>query len=515
MKIQQYFIGASIFFLVLSVASCANMVSPTGGPKDTTSPYLISSNPKPNSLNVNSKEINITFNEYIDLKNIQNEFIISPSNVEADIKKEGKKIKINLSEKPSENTTYILNFGNAIVDYTENNIAKDFKFIFSTGNVIDSLSISGNVLDAFKIEPVKDAIICLYVNPLNDSIVYKNKPDYTVRSDDQGKFRFTNLKENTYKLFVLLEENNNKIYDAETELIGFMDTLIHLKKNIQLSDLKLFKEIPKKKKIINKSISNQKIELTFNKENNSKIKSENNTIDTIIYNKKSDTISIYYKNKIDSSTIYVLDNNVIDTLQFKFTKNLKKRDLNIVIDNKIIDDKVSISSNDLFRINNIDSLKLYEDSQLVKFTLLKNTYNGYLLEYNFTEDKKYELNIGDSAFVSYEGVKNKKVKNIVQFRKVEDYGNIIINLNNNENIIYELINEKNDIVRRTLNEKEKLNFTYLLPGTYRLRMIKDENNNGNWDTGNYNKKQQPEKVEYYINPIKIRANWDLEISLVP
>lgn len=515
MKIQQYFIGASILFFVLSVASCANMVSPTGGPKDTTSPYLISSNPQPNSLNVNSKEISITFNEYIDLKNIQNEFIISPSNVEADIKKEGKKIKINLSEKPSENTTYILNFGNAIVDYTENNIAKDFKFIFSTGNVIDSLSISGNVLDAFKFEPVKDALICLYVNPLNDSIVYKNKPDYTVRADEQGKFRFTNLKENTYKLFVLLEENNNKIYDSETEQIAFIDTLIHLEKNIQLSDLKLFKEVPKKKKLINKSISNQKIELTFNKENNSKIKSEDKNTDTILYSKKNDTISIYYKNKIDSSTIYVLENNKMDTLQFKFTKNLKKRDLNIVIDNKIIDDKVSISSNDLFRINNIDSIKLYEDSQLVKFTLLKNSYNTYLIKYNFTIDKRYELNIGDSAFVSYEGVKNKKVKNIVQFRKFEDYGNIIINLNKNENIIYELINEKNEVVRRTLNEKEKLNFTYLLPGSYRLRMINDENKNGVWDTGNYIEKRQAEKVEYYINPIKIRANWDLEISLVP
>lgn len=515
MNIKSYLIRAFLFSIIISVVSCANMVSPTGGPKDTTSPYLISSVPEMNSLNMNSKEIVLNFNEYIDLKNIQNEFIISPGNIEADIKKDGKRIKINLSNKPLDNTTYILNFGNAIVDYTENNISKDFKFIFSTGNTIDSLNISGNVLDAFKLEPVKDALVSLYIKPENDSVVIKNKPDYTVRTNDQGVFRFTNLKENSYKLFVLVEENNNKLFDTEEEKIAFVDTLINLRNNIQLSNLKLFKEIPSKKKLINKSVANQKIELNYNKANNTKISSTDINLDTIIYSKNSDSISIYYKNKIDSTTVYSVDDNKTDTIKFKFAKNLKKKDLNIVIDNKIYDDKIIINSADLFRLYNKDSIQLFEDSQKVNYTISKNNYNSYIIDFPFRNEKKYEMVIGDSAFVSFENVKSKKIKSGLYFRKIEDYGSVLINLNNSSSIIYELINEKNDVIRRSVNKKDKLYYTFLSPGTYRLRLIYDENNNEIWDTGNYLKNKQPEKVEYYSNPIKIRANWDLEINLIP
>ncbi len=515
MKIQHYLIRSSLYFFVIFIVSCANMVSPSGGPKDTTSPYLISSVPEMNSLNVNSKEIVLTFNEFIDLKNIQNEFIISPGNIEADIKKDGKKLRINLSEKPAENTTYILNFGNAIIDYTENNIAKDFKFIFSTGNTIDSLSISGNILDAFKLEPIKDALVCLYSNPDNDSIVYKKKPDYTVRTNEQGVFKFTNLKENDYKVFALLEENNNKIYDSENEQIAFLDTIIKLKNNVQLSNMNMFKEIPLKKKLINKAITYQKIELTYNKSNNTKIMNLDENIDTIIYSKNSDSISVYFKEKIDSTSIYTYEANKTDTLKFKFTKNLKKKDFNIFIDNKINEKYVSINNSDLFKVANTDSIILFEDSLNVKFNLIRNNYNNYLVEYNFIADKKYELYLGDSSFISYEGVKNKKLKSNLIFKKIEDYGSIIINLSNKENKIYELINEKNDIIRRSINPTENINYTFLNPGSYRLRIIHDENNNGNWDTGNYIKNKQAEKVEYYLNPIKVRANWDLEINLIP
>ena len=119
-----FFIYSTYFLL----SACANMVNPSGGLKDEQAPQLLKSKPELNSTNFNSKSIELTFNEYINLKDIQNEFIISPSNIEAEVKKDGKKLKIELSENPKENTTYILNFGNAISDYTENNIYKDFKF---------------------------------------------------------------------------------------------------------------------------------------------------------------------------------------------------------------------------------------------------------------------------------------------------------------------------------------------------------------------------------------------------
>ena len=515
MAVYQYIIKISCTLVTMSFFSCANMINPTGGPKDTTSPYLISSNPSINSTNVSTREIILTFNEFIDLKNIQNEFIISPGNINADIKKDGKKLKISLNEKPAENTTYILNFGNSIMDYTENNIAKDFKFIFSSGSNIDSLSISGNLLDAYKLEPVKDALVCLYINPENDSVVYKRKPDYTVRSNDLGVFKFTNLKDNNYKLFALLEENNNKLFDSENEQIAFIDTIIKLKKNIQLSDLKMFKEIPNKKKLINKSITYQKIELNYNKANNTKIKPIDNTIDTIVYSNNSDSISIYFTKRLDSTQVITYDGNKMDTLNIKFPKNLKKKDFNIVIDNKIYGQNVIINSSDFFKLNNKDSVILYEDSQKVNYILKRNNYNSYLLNYPFVIDKKYELYIGDSSFISYDYLKNKRLKSNLNFRKIDEYGSININLSEVNNIIYELINEKNETVRRTKNASSPINYSMLIPGTYKLRLIYDDNNNGIWDTGHYLKKIQAEKVSYYINPIKVRANWDLEINLIP
>ncbi len=506
-----FFIYSTYFLL----SACANMVNPSGGLKDEQAPQLLKSKPELNATNFNSKSIELTFNEYINLKDIQSEFIISPSNIEAEVKKDGKKLKIELSENPKENTTYILNFGNAISDYTENNISKDFKFIFSTGNNIDSLSLSGNILNSFTLEPVKDVIICLYTEVTNDSIVYKKKPDYTVRTDDLGKFKFTNLKSNKYKLFAIKEENNNKIFDSQEEEIAYQDTIVNLFQNTQLSNLKLFKEKASKRKLVNKDISYQKVELIFNKENKLKLIDIHPKIDTIIYAPNNDTISVYYKENADSTALYLEEENKIDTIKIKFAKSLKKRELNIAIDQKINNNSIQIITNDLFELNKLDSVNLFEDSINVKFSIEKIKYNKYSLTYNFNTDKKYYLTIGDSAFVSFQKNYNKKIKSNINFINPEDYGTLSIKPLDNDSIIYELLNDKNEVVKTNYNIKETIVYTNINPGTYRIRMIYDTNKNNKWDTGNYLNNIQPEKIEYYINPIKIRANWDLEIVLTP
>ncbi len=507
-----------IYFLCctyLFMSACANMVTPSGGLKDIDAPKIIKSEPPQNAKNFNEKNIEITFDEYINLKDIQNEFIISPSNIDAEVKKDGKKLKIKLSDSPKENTTYILNFGNAISDYTENNISQDFKFIFSTGDSIDSLSLSGNILNSFNLDPVKNVIICLYTDILDDSIVYKRKPDYTVRTDETGKFRFTNLKANKYKLFAIKEENNNKLFDTQEEEIAFSDTIINLKQNAQFSNIKLFKEKASKRKLVSKDISYQKVELIFNKENNIKLIDLHPKIDTVIYSSKKDTINIYYTENADSTAIYLMEENKIDTIKVKFAKSLKKRELNIAIDPKINNNKVLISTYDLFEINKIDSIQLFEDSIPVKFTLEKIKYNKYVLNYKFDIDKKYYIIIADSAYISFQKNYNKKIKSVLTFMKPEDYGTLSIKPLANDSIIYELLNDKNEIINTNVNVKETIVHTNLNPGTYRIRMIYDANKNYKWDTGNYLKNIQPEKIEYYINPIKIRANWDLEIVLTP
>lgn len=491
------------------------MVTPSGGLKDIDAPQVLKSKPSQNSTNFNEKSIEITFDEYINLKDINSEFIISPSNIEAEVKKDGKKLKIELSEYPKENTTYILNFGNAISDYTENNISKDFKFIFSSGNTIDSLSLSGNILNSFTLESVKDVIICLYTDCTYDSIVYKKKPDYTVRTDETGKFRFTNLKSNKYKLFAIKEENNNKIFDSQDEEIAFSDTIINLYQNTQIFDMKIFKEKATKRKLVSKDFSYQKVELVFNKENNINLINVHPKIDTIIYSANKDTINVYYTENTDSTGLYLEEENKIDTIKVKFAKSLKKRDINIAINPIINNNKVLISTYDLIELNEIDSIKLFEDSIPVMFKLEKSNYNKYVLNYNFDINKKYNLIISDSAFISFQNNYNKKIKSNLNFINPEDYGTLSIKPLNNDSIIYELLNDKNEVIKTNINVKGTIIHTNLSPGTYRIRMIYDSNKNRKWDTGNYLENIQPEKIVYYNNPIKIRANWDLEIILIP
>lgn len=513
MKIQLLSLKITTIFFAAFIISCANMVSPNGGLKDEAAPILVKAKPQNLTTNFKGKKIELTFNEYINLKDIQTQLIVSPGDVNAEVKKAGKVLTIELDNTPQDSATYIINFGDAISDYTENNISKDFKYIFSTADVIDSLKISGRIVDAIKKEIVKDVIVCLY-NTYEDSVVYKRKPDYTVRSNETGSFLFTNLKAGKYKLFLIKEENNNKIFDSQEEEIGFIDTLIDLKENNKLNELILFIEKPLQRKLINKGISYQKVELLFNKKNNIQLTDLDKSIDTVIYSKNKDSILVYYSSMPDTSYLFLTENNKIDTVKIKFSKSAKKSDLNIAAEPKIIGNNVIIKSNDLFDLNQLDSLILQEDSINVKFNLTKTSYNNFVLNYKFDLEKNYILKISDSVFKSYQGSYNKEIYSRITFFKEEELGTLKINEVEN-NTIYELMNERNEIVRRTIiTDEESINYKNLFPGSYRLRIISDTNKNGIWDTGNYLQKLQPEKIIYYNNPIKIRANWDLEIQLI-
>jgi len=512
MNISNFFNKISILLFACFLYSCANMVNPSGGLKDVDAPVLLKSKPKIYSTNFTGKKIELTFNEYLNVKDIQKQLIVSPGDIEVDVKKQGKNLILELDKNPSENTTYIINFGDAISDYTENNITKDFKYIFSTGSEIDSLELSGFVVDAIKKEKIKDAIVCLYKSN-NDSIVYKSKPDYTVRTNENGFYKFTNLKNNSYKIFCLKETNNNKIFDSQEEEIAFNDTLIELNKNSKNSALILFTEKPQQRKLLNKSFTYLKAELIFNKKNNIKLVSLDKSIDTVIYSNKKDTILVYYRNIPDSSYIYLSEENKIDTIAAKFSKSIKKADFNLSVENKIIDNVLLIKSNDLFRINQLDSMVIMEDSINIKFDIKPVAYNIYKVEYPFNKEKNYTIRIADSVFKSYNGNYNKPTLSKINFYKNEEFGTLTIS-NCSENKIYELLNEKFEIIRSTTNKNQKtINYKNVLPGTYKLRIINDENNNGTWDTGNYLKHIQPEKIEYYSNPIKVRANWDMEIVI--
>ncbi len=494
------------------------MVALTGGEKDTIAPQLLKAKPNNFQTNFNSNNIELLFDEYLQLKNAEEQIIIGPNNglkIKAKIK--GKKIGLTLSGDLKENTTYNINLGEALSDYTESNILRDFQYVFSTGANLDSISIRGQVKDAFKGDYLKDAIVGLYALPVSDSCVYLNKPDYYARTNAQGYYQIKNIKEGKYKIFALAESNNNKIYDNNEELIGFYDTDLDLKKDTALSVIAAFRALPSKIKLKESSLKGNKISLLFNqKVKNIQYQITPKTNILLVDKINTDSLEIYLKDKKDSLSIVLTAEGYRDTILLKSEKEKKKNTLNLDINNyQNTQNTIYINSLTPLTIINKDSIYFKTDSlNYIKVnTKLSDNTKEIIINYSFENNKKYELFIADSALVNNNTEHNKSLKYQVKSYNEESFGNLIINTNPSANqIIYELlVGEK--IVYRVIGKSDKINIKLLNPGEYKLRIIKDENNNNSWDAGNCLLKRQAEKVSYYPAGVKVRANWDLEINL--
>ena len=218
-------------FLLLLLCRCANPVTPEGGPKDVTPPKATDCDPPALTTHFHKKDIRITFNKYIQLKDQHNQINIAPPLLpHTDIRLRGKSIVIKLADTLKSNTTYSINFGEAISDLTENNILHDFTYTFSTGSYIDSLSLSGRILNAFDQVPQKDVIAMLYINendtlPL-DSLPFHVKPYYMAKTNENGDFIFRNLRDVPFLLFALKDMNGDYIFNLPNEKIAFCDSLV-------------------------------------------------------------------------------------------------------------------------------------------------------------------------------------------------------------------------------------------------------------------------------------------------
>lgn len=221
-----------ILLLCYSAAwRCGNPVAPQGGPKDTRAPKAIGFDPGNYSVNFIGKKIRIDFDEFIAVKNQSAELSISPPlKYIPEVKVRGKSLLIDIEDTLLENTTYSFNFGNAISDITENNILTGFKYVLSTGSFIDSLSLKGKVINAYDLIGAKDVFAMLYIDnndtiPL-DSLPFKTKPYYVVKTNETGEFIFQNLKNASMKLMALSDQNGNLIIDAHAERVAFYDSLV-------------------------------------------------------------------------------------------------------------------------------------------------------------------------------------------------------------------------------------------------------------------------------------------------
>ena len=211
---------------LLLLTACAVQVAPSGGPKDVTPPEILKSTPPNNSVNYTGDRIIITFDEFVTLKEINTQLVISPPLRETpEFNMRGKNMIIKLNEPLMENATYNFYFGDAIVDITEGNPLSSYNFSLSTGPVLDSLSIKGKLMDAFTNQPIENAFVMLY-DTIYDSIPYLQRPYYISKTNKTGDFALNNLRDSEYLIFALSDINSNYLYDLPTESIAFADSLI-------------------------------------------------------------------------------------------------------------------------------------------------------------------------------------------------------------------------------------------------------------------------------------------------
>ena len=522
-------------FLILFFSQCAKKGRPSGGPKDEDAPLFVTADPPYESINFDKNEINIYFNEYIKLKDLNKQLIVSPplnpSNPSL-ISPQGspsKFINIKILDTLKENSTYIFDFGNSVQDNNESNTLERFKYVFSTGTYIDSLTLEGSVKNSFKSEDLKNIKLLLYRldSSYSDSAVYKRKPDYVTSSLDTSNYKFSNLRKGNYLLVALNDERSDYLFNPKADEIGFLKDTISLPRDSILKDIiSIFKEeLPYKFKR-GKEISKGQLILGYEgkatKINIETLSAVPDNFQTITFPEKDkDTINLWHTPIERDSLIFKVNNNGIsDTIVIKLRKkeidSLKVSPQTIgVLDYK---DTLFLSTNN--PIIKIDTTKInFIDTDTINilytpYISKKENKIGFIFQKKFK--KTYKLNVYPNALTDIFNTSNDTIISQFKTRSLEDYGEITLDVKNTKKtpVIIQLtdLNDKT-IAQEITSVSKNISFKYLNPNRYKIRIIYDTNNNGKWDTGNYLAKKQPELVEYLPEIQEVRANWQLPIVL--
>ncbi|TXF76141.1 Ig-like domain-containing domain [Chryseobacterium sp.] len=526
-----------LFFLLvlnLLLLSCARVGSPIGGDKDTLAPKLLGSNIDTTRINVpqNIRQLRLDFNEYVTLKEVSKNLIISPP-----IKKITKILPAGLANKYvliewedtlQANTTYNFNFGNAIADQNEGNTVPYFNFAFSTGDKIDDLYISGEVKDALKIKEnttKKNMVVGLYKQ--SDSADYRQKPYYITKVDDDGYYELNYLSPGSYTILAFVDDNENSVYDPGKENIGFQKETVVLEKSISGLNIKTYpskkalkynemKEIPGgilmtfegnpqdlKVLSINDQLKDYKVthapksdsvRIWFDAKDQ-KVGLENNENLKFSYDAdgKKDTVSLFYRyNTKNEMSISNQDGNLLEPFKdFRFVSNY--------IINKIEPEKWILKS---------DSLTTES------FTARISAENPYQIWVNadFKAGKKYQLTVPKGSVSSFYESTARPYRFDFELDKVENFGSLSLNLINKpaQKFWLQLLSPDEKIMYSKFTDAAEVKFNILKPGDYFVRILVDNNGNGYWDEADFKNRIFAEDAYIFYKKINIKALWEIK-----
>lgn len=515
-----------VFLFLLSFTDCAKKGRPSGGLRDTIAPVILRSAPENFTTNFKNNEIRITFDEFIKLKDISKELIISPPLKYAPVitpLSVSKVLKIKILDTLKDNTTYSFNFGNSILDNNEGNLFPNYKYVFSTGSYIDSLTLKGTAVDALL--PVTDfpTTVALYQvdQSYKDSLVFLEKPTYiTTTINETNNFELSNLKQGTYQLIALKEQTRNYTFQPKTDKIGFYKDLITIPTD-SLFELRLFKEVPDFKPTRPKLESSNRISFGYEgKTDNYQItlltQMQEDFQYRIIKQPGRDTLNFWFKPKVTKdSLVFVTKNKLqIDTTTVRF-RELYSDSLRLTaINDRLISlgDTLKLKANTpLVAINSEKISVVTKDSLAIDFVAQINTKeNAAQIVFDKQEEQLYSITLRNGALTDYLSNTNDSIVYRQQVKPIADFASLNLTLDNADEfpLLIELIDEKFKVVKQTyLEANAPVFFEHINPGKYFIRLIVDQNKNKIWDPGNFLDKLAPERVVYYPSIIELRANW--------
>ena len=528
------FVTFVVFITLGMFQRCAQTASPPGGKKDTLAPKIVTSIPLNKSKNYTGKKIELNFNEYVTIRSLNQELLITPNvgTYETRIRPTG--VTLILDSALHKNTTYTFNFRNAIEDMSERNKGQNIKLVFSTGSDIDSLQISGQVKQLETNKKLESILVGLY--PYTDTLrIDQAKPYYFTKTDTSGNYLIENIASGKYYMAAFNDVNNNLIYNSNKEAVDFItQNFIDLTKNhIQdfkialqnLDPLKINKTTSTAKSVLYelsrgvKAIEIQPKTLAFQIEGNRNLRFYVGNVE------HQDTVRI-------SATVTDSLNRVTNlALKLKFREpNKKEKVVNTPLRMEIFppsnqflspEDSIVIKFPKPIALINTKAISFVtgpnEEIQLPDDAYKWNNYvnelsiqRGYLPLRN-----RFELKFAKHAFVSVEKDSSQAFTQTFEFQDLENYGSISGSINSTKNKhVFQLIKSDTKALAYQQIGEKSFNFPHVEPGLYELRAIEDRNGNGLWDLGNFKTKEKPESIYFFPNKIKLKANFQISDVLI-
>lgn len=534
MRLTYTFLCGLVLLSMLYI-SCARIVKPPGGPKDEVSPTVLMSSPEHKSVSFQGDKIIVEFDEFIRIDNLESELVISPMmDPKPDVFMRGKKMIIKLNAPLKEDRTYNFSFGDALKDITEGNPLTGFEYTVATGAVLDSLSISGTVFDAFTGENKENIWLQLYTSPI-DSLFKTEKPEYIAKTRLEGQFGFSALPAGTYYLYALDDQNSNYIYDLPNETIAFLEKPISIDtSNVYNLLLKSYIEQDEKINVMGiKQSGYGSFTVNYSKPvENSDISLTGNTDVLRERHPNGDKDILWINNIEDSSAQVIITGPELNTDSSKlvFEKKYDKApdSLYYVVENsKQLGSSAKVNADSAILVyfnlplQDIGALEVYDsDTNKVQINSIEKGTNprSIRLSANIDPDERYMIVITESPTDIY-GNSIEQLDTInIQSLGEDDYAKLIINAENYDSTAHYVAGLYYDLEDRSIYKSFPLDsdsvvLDQLKSGRYTLLVYDDRNLNGQWDKGDLNTYSTPESTWKLAKASSLKPKFDTEVTI--